>query len=125
MGKVIGGIFGTLIIGVVVIFLLFHFGLLSWGNGNGSDGGDAMAENTIDEEPAEADEVKEITITIVVTQDKYLIDDQEVTLTQIKDKVTDESAKITVILEDNYASAKIWDDLKTSLADWGVIPIEQ
>lgn len=46
-----------------------------------------------------------------------MIEEQEVTLTQIKQKVTDKSAIIKVILEDNYASAKAWDDIKTSLTE--------
>ncbi len=82
-------------------------------------------ETTKNENSVTTDKIEEITITIVVTQDKYLLDEQEVTLTQIKEKVNDESAVTKVILEDNYASTKAWDDIKTNLAEWGIIPIEQ
>ena len=125
MGKVISGIFGTLVIGGIVLFLLFHFGLLSWGGGNGDGNADEKMGAVAEDNQAAADEPKEITITIVVTQDQYLIDEQQVTLTQIKEKVTDKSATIKVILEDNYASAKAWDDIKINLEKWGIIPIEQ
>lgn len=122
MGKVLGGILGTLAIVVLVLFLLLHFGLLSWGNNSGNGDGD---RKTVIEDSATVEESEELIITIVVTQDKYFIDDQEVTLTQINEKVTDESAIIKVVLENNYASAKAWDDIKSSLTEWGVIPIEQ
>lgn len=123
MGKVIGGILGTLTIVVLVLFLLLHFGLLSWGKNSGN--GDKKSEEAEIEVSTTTDEIEEITITIVVMQDKYFIDEQEVTLTQINEKVTDKSAIIKVVLENNYASAKAWDDIKTYFAEWGVIPIEQ
>lgn len=125
MGKVIGGILGTLTIVILILFLLSHFGLLSWGKGDGTGNGEANTETVIKEDVESTDEVEEIEITIVVRQDKYLIDDQEVTLTQIKERITDKSAEIKVILEDNYASAKAWDDIKVNLTKWGVTPIEQ
>ncbi len=125
MGKVIGGILGTLAIVVLVLFLLLHFGLLSWGNNSGNGEGDKKSEETEIEDSSTADEIEEIIVTIVVTQDKYFIDEQEVTLTQINEKVTDKSAIIKVVLENNYASAKAWDDIKTNLTEWGIIPIEQ
>lgn len=123
MGKIIGGILGTLVIAGLVLFLLFHFGVLSFGKGDGN--GDVKTETVTDMRSEAIDEVEEITVTIVVKQDKYVIEEQEVTLTQIKEKVTDKSAIIKVILEDNYASAKAWDDIKTSLTEWGIVPIEQ
>ena len=123
MGKVIGGILGTLVIAGLVLFLLFHFGVLSLGGGSGID--DVKTESVTDKRSKVMDEVEEITITIVVTQDQYLIDEQEVKLTQIKEKVTDKSAIIKVILEDNYASAKAWDDIKACFAEWEIVPIEQ
>ncbi len=122
MRKAIGVLLGTFIITGMVFFLLFHFGLPGFGTGtgNGDENTDAVEETQTTEE-----ESKEIEITIVVTQDKYLIDEQEVTLTQIKELVTDASAAIEVILEDNYASAKAWDDIKTNLESWGITPIVQ
>lgn len=125
MGKVFGGILGTLVIVFLISFLLSHFGILQWGNGNNGDAGDIETEKIESEEPVITDEIEETTITIIVTQDKYLIDEQEVTLTQIRERVTDESVIVKVVLEDNYASTKAWDDIKTSLAEWGIIPIEQ
>lgn len=129
MGKVLVGVLGTVIIGILVIFLLVHFGLLSWGPGNGKGDGnidsEAKSEAVVDESSVINDETKEITINIVITQDQYSIDEQVVTLTQIREKLTDESAMINVVLEDNYASAKAWDEIKTSLAEWGITPIEQ
>lgn len=123
MRKVIGGILSTLVIAGLVLFLLFYFGILNLGDGNGKD--NINTETIAEEDSTIADEPEEITITIVVTQDQYLIDEQNVTLTQIKEMVTDKSAIIKIILEDNYASAKAWDDLKTNLAEWGITPIEQ
>ena len=79
----------------------------------------------MDVHPRVMDKNEEITVTIVVMQDKYMIEEQEVTLTQIKEKVTDKSAIIKVVLEDNYASAKAWDNIKSSLTEWDIVPIEQ
>lgn len=145
MRKKITGISGTLVIGGLVMLLLFRNGAGSIGDGNGDEGEivkaeteneedretDTETENEIgnetdDSQPSKAaDELKKITVTIVVTQDQYWIDEQNVTLTQIKEKVTDESAIIKVVLEDNYASAKAWDNIKISLAEWGIVPVEQ
>lgn len=127
MGKVIGGLLGILVIGALVSFLLFHFGILSLGKGNGggNENADVKVEIVEEERPEKIDAVEEITITVVVTRDEYYIDEQKVTLTQIKEKVTDQSAIITVVLEDNYASTKAWDDIKTSFTEWGIVPIEQ
>ena len=107
----------------VVLFLLSHTGVLHFGE----ETGDSKVETeTVTEGDLETiEELDEITITIVVTQDQYLIDGQEVTLTQIKEKVTDTSAKIKVILEDNYASTKTWDEIKRNLTEWEIVPIEQ
>lgn len=117
MGKFLGGVLVT----VLVVVLLFYFGILGWGsgkgNGNGAADADTKQSQTIEKENKE--------ITIVVTQDKYMMDEQEVTLTQIKEKVTDTSAEITVVLENNYASAKAWDEIKNNLQQWGIVPIEQ
>ncbi len=120
MGKVIAGIFSTLVVAGIILFLLFHFGILNLGEGNGN-----VNTETVDNVSTVEEETEEITITIVVTQDEYYIDEQKVTMTQIKEKVMDKSATIKVILEDNYASAKAWDDIKTKLMEWEVIPIEQ
>lgn len=123
MKKAGRGILGTSVIAGVVLFLLSHMGVLHFGGGTG-DGN--VNTGTITEEYSETiDEIEEVTITIVVTQDQYLIDEQKVTLTQIKEKVTDTSAIIKVVLEDNYASTKAWDEIKINLAEWGIIPIEQ
>ena len=125
MGKVISGIFGTLVVGAIVLFLLFRMGLISWGPGSGTGDGGEQFNTVSDENQMIVEDPEEVTITIVVTQDKYMIDGQEVTLTQIKEKVTDESKTIKVVLEDNYASAKTWDEIKTNLAEWDIVPIEQ
>lgn len=117
------GILGTSIIAGVVLFLLSHTGGLHFGEGTGDS--DIKTETVIEEDSETIDEMEEITITIVVTQDQYLIDEQKVTLTQIKEKVTDTSVKIKVILEDNYASTKAWDEIKRNLTEWGIVPIEQ
>lgn len=115
MGKFLGGV----LVAVLVVVLLFYFGIIGWGSGigNGAADGDTKQSQTIEMENKE--------ITIVVTQDKYMMDEKEVTLTQIKEKVTDASAEITVVLENNYASAKAWDEIKTNLEQWGIIPVEQ
>ena len=106
-----------------MLFLLSHTGGLHFGEGTGDS--DIKTETVIEEDSETIDEMEEITITIVVTQDQYLIDEQKVTLTQIKEKVTDTSVKIKVILEDNYASTKAWDEIKRNLTEWGIVPIEQ
>lgn len=130
MGKIIGSILGTLCIAGIVLFLLFHFGVLSLGKE--SETSDIKTETVtdirskaMDVHPRVMDKNEEITVTIVVMQDKYMIEEQEVTLTQIKEKVTDKSAIIKVVLEDNYASAKAWDNIKSSLTEWDIVPIEQ
>ena len=130
MGKIIGSILGTLCIAGIVLFLLFHFGVLSLGKE--SETSDIKTETVtdirskaMDVHPRVMDKNEEITVTIVVKQDKYVIEEQEVTLTQIKEKVTDKSAIIKVVLEDNYASAKAWDNIKSSLTEWDIVPIEQ
>jgi hypothetical protein len=115
MGKVIGGI----IVAILIAVLLVRCGILGFGGSGDSKSGSSEEQSEIIEE------TEEITITIVVTQDEYFIDEQKVTLTQIKERVTDESAEIKVILEDNYASAKAWDDIKAYLAEWEIVPIEQ
>ena len=115
MGKVIGGI----IVAILIAVLLVRCGILGFGGRRDSKSGSSEEQSEIIEE------TEEITITIVVTQDEYFIDEQKVTLTQIKERVTDESAEIKVILEDNYASAKAWDDIKAYLAEWEIVPIEQ
>ncbi len=116
-------ILGTSVVAGVVLFLLSHTGVLHFGEGTGDS---KVETETVTEGDLETiEELDEITITIVVTQDQYLIDGQEVTLTQIKEKVTDTSAKIKVILEDNYASTKAWDEIKRNLTEWEIVPIEQ
>ncbi len=116
-------ILGTSVVAGVVLFLLSHTGVLHFGEGTGDSN---VETETVTEGDLETiEELDEITITIVVTQDQYLIDGQEVTLTQIKEKVTDTSAKIKVILEDNYASTKAWDEIKRNLTEWEIVPIEQ
>ncbi len=116
-------ILGTSVVAGVVLFLLSHTGVLHFGEGTGDSN---VETETVTEGDLETiEELDEITITIVVTQDQYLIDGQEVTLTQIKEKVTDTSAKIKVILEDNYASTKTWDEIKRNLTEWEIVPIEQ
>ena len=74
MGKIIGGILGTLAIAGLVLFLLFHFGVLSFGKGDGN--GDVKTETVTDMRSEAIDEVEEITVTIVVKQDKYVIEEQ-------------------------------------------------
>lgn len=93
----------------------------STGSGNGNETG----SNIMSTEKS-SEENDEITITIVVMQDQYFIDEQTVTLTQIKEKIADMSDNnITVVLENNYASTKAWDNLKTNLEKMDVTIIEQ
>lgn len=119
MGKFFAGVFLT----VVVIALLFFFGVFKLGVGDGKGSETKTTETTekVEKEP----EQKEVTVVIVVKQDSYFIEEKEVTLSEIKERVTDSSTKVKVVIENNYAGAETWDSLKNSLLEWGITPIEQ
>lgn len=110
-----------------MVFLVIHFIGNPFAKGNG-DGGDSSAtveaqvmtnSDVVNEEPEEK------LITIVVKQDKYLIDDKELTISEIKDICSDDSIVAEVVIEDNYASVKAWDDIKSILDDMEIVYDEQ
>lgn len=119
MGKFLAGVLLT----VAVIALLFFFGVfkLGVGDGKGNESKPTETSETVETEP----EQKEVTVVIVVKQDSYFVEEKEVTLSEIKEKVTDASSKVKVVVENNYAGAEAWDNLKKSLSEWGITPIEQ
>ncbi|MBE5923588.1 MAG: hypothetical protein E7271_03850 [Lachnospiraceae bacterium] len=123
MGKVLGGVFATLLIVVIVFLVLFKMGIIGIG-GKGFGKGGSENDSAISSEMKSEEIEKKESVTIVVKQDEYYIDNQQVTLTQLKEKVTDKSVS-EVIIENNYASSKTWDELKNSLDDWGITPVEQ
>jgi flagellar basal body-associated protein FliL len=111
-----------LVIAIVIIIVAIFSGKIGFGKGDGNgDGDDSVAT----EQTESSQNQEETTVTIVVKQDQYYIDEQEVTLTQIKEKVTAMNENLTVIIENNYASAKTWDEIKNYLEEWGISPIEQ
>ncbi len=67
---------------------------------------------------------KEKKVVIVVKQDKYYVDDKEVTLTEIEALVTGEE-NVIVTLENNYASVEAWDNLRTKLYEWKITVVEE
>ena len=101
----------------LVLFALFHFGLIhiSFGFGNGKGDGtetDNMAELPINEENIEKREERK-ELTIVVGKASYSIDDKQVDISEIKRIVS--GFEGTVIIKNNYASLAEWDSLVKEL----------
>jgi hypothetical protein len=118
------GILGTIFVVAIVVFLVIHFIGNPFAKGNG-DGGDSSA--TVEAQVMTNSDVvnEEKLITIVVKQDKYLIDDKELTISEIMDICSDDSIVAEVVIEDNYASVKAWDDIKSILDDMEIVYDEQ
>ena len=137
------------IIGLIVLLVASGIGLRScgfgfgWGGGSGNGGGsNPTSENTNDTEgssestsevtpnipePQETEEPKdekENEIYIVVKQDTYYIEDEEVTINRIK-SILSEMEDCNVVIENNYASKKAWDDIKKLLSELEIVAVEK
>ena len=100
-------------------------GNASGGNGNASSE-QATEPSNVDTETEEAEDNQEASeeICIVVKQDSYYIEDEEVQLTRIKSLLTEKEYS-NVIIENNYASKKTWDDLKKLLSELDIAAVEK
>lgn len=105
----------------LLLFLAFKMGFGGFGGSGPASEGDKQGEQAVTETKPE--EVEKITIE--VKKDLYLIEGKEVSLDEIKEKVTTSEKKVNVILENNYASAKTWDEIKNALSEWGITTIDQ
>lgn len=122
MGKFFAGIMVT----VAIILLLFYLGLISFGPGGKGEGqGETSKTTSIQEIKEEETRVEEKVIQIEVKKDIYLVEGEEVTLSRIKEKVTEPSKSIKVTLVNHYASTKAWDELKSALMEWGIEAAEE
>lgn len=127
MKRLRGGILGKaifLIVVLVIIGLILKFGS-GWfgggGSGSGSPDGDKKTEAKQDE--AKDDDIEKIEIE--VKQDKYFLNGVEVSLDEIKAKIEASAKKVAVTLENNYASAKIWDEIKNALSELNITVVEE
>lgn len=94
----------------------FGFGWFGGSGSGGSEGRSPQRENT--------EETKDVhTITIEVKQDKYLIDGAELSLEDIKHRLASDTKKMEVVLENNYAAAKAWDEIKNALSEFSNITV--
>lgn len=105
----------------LLLFLAFKMGIGGFGGSGPASEGDKQGEQAVTETKPEEEEK----ITIEVKKDLYLIEGKEVSLEEIKEKVTTSDKKVSVILENNYASAKSWDEIKNALSEWGITTIDQ
>jgi len=127
MKKLFGGI-GFILVIVVVIFYFFGpdlgFGKGNGGNGEGSGDTPSASPNAqVDEQQHTTpdNEGNIVKISILVQQGKYFIDDKEVTLDRIKELIqAEENDEVQIEIEDNYGSAKAWDDIQKLMNDLGV-----
>lgn len=135
MKKVLGVVVAILIVFGIVLLLFFGDG---FGFGKGAGDGEGNGENTeqevdVDEEiedqdvtEADNDAAVENTVLIEVKQSQYLINGEEMTLSEIELLLLDENVGNTIfILEDNYASTKAWDEIKKLFTGYGISVIEQ
>lgn len=84
----------------------------------------AEAETT-EAETTEATTMSPVTVRIEARQDKFFINLEEVTLKSIVDLCKSTDSELNVVIEDNYASSKTWDELKAALSKIGIIPMEE
>lgn len=121
MGKFFAGI----LVAILIAALLAYFGFINFGLGGKGEGQGEQPKSSVTSEVKEEEKPEEMTVTIEVKKDVYLMDGQEVTLSQIKNKVTDSSKKIKVVLVNNYAATKAWDELKAAFTEWGIEAVEE
>ncbi len=125
MKKFFGFILIILIIALALFFFGGGFGLL--GSGEGVIGSNSEAtsstEASVEASQPEEEEPDISSMTILVEEDSYVIDGEEVSLTVIEDIVAEQSkldVEFMFILTDNYGSAKAWDQLKEIFAKYPV-----
>ena len=136
-GKVAGGVGAVAVVAIAALLFGKDFGLglgdgLGFGDGKNSkpvssevkdDAEDVKDE--VKEEIKEEDKEKK-TVVIVVTQDKYLIGEEEKTLADIEALLTGEEVSNTIfVLENNYAATKEWDEIKALFTQYEVDVAEQ
>ncbi|MGN0401405.1 MAG: hypothetical protein ACI4HQ_03975 [Acetatifactor sp.] len=131
------GLFGgvTAIAAAILLFIFGKgFGLgPGLGLGTNADVGESkesesavVSGESVPEETTESSENTEVTITIEVKQDQYFVDGQEKTLEDIEGLLEDkDGVKYTYVLENNYASAKAWDDIKALFVSREISVVEQ
>lgn len=141
MGKILG-IIGTILVAFAIFFILFFGKGFGLGNGNGKgDGNGNSNSNAVsdeqdiseNEETETQNEVSEgtsadngITVVIEVKQSQYLIDGKEMALSEIESMIQSYDMENTsFIIEDNYASAKAWDEIKQLFLSYEISVVEQ
>lgn len=113
MGKTIAII---VLVVLLVFFALFHFGIIKIGIGSGRGNGAGNSEKSIAEEFQETEEViidENPELTIVVDKATYKINDKQVDISEIKNRIEDFAGRI--IIESNYATLSVWESLKREL----------
>lgn len=134
MGKLLG-ILATVVIIAIIIYVFFFGKGFGLGKGTGDGEGNEISAGQVvsEEEPVvqnkmeeEKDETDNITVLIEVKQGQYLLDGEECTLSDIEAiLMSDEVENTLFILEDNYASAKAWDEIKGLFTRYEISVIEQ
>lgn len=134
MGKVLG-VIGTILVAFAIFFFLFFGKGFGLGNGKGDgDGNGSAVSNEQDVNESETqNEVNEgtgadngITVVIEVKQSQYLIDGKEMTLSEIESLIQGYDPENTsFVIEDNYAAAKAWDEIKELFLSYEVSVVEQ
>lgn len=135
-GKVVAGSATAVVLAVLAMFGGKAFGL-GGGSGTGEDGNRNMvnkqssvskeqeSDTTVNDEATTA-MVEGTAIVIEVVKNKYLIDGEEKNLSEVELVIRRaDSEKTTFILEDNYASAKAWDDVREIFINLELSVIEQ
>lgn len=134
-----GGLFKGMA-AMIAVALMFLFGK-GFGLGNGLGFGfdndketgesqvsrsDEASVESAPESSTESSEVTEVTVTIVVKQKQILIDGEEKTLSDIEDLLKQEggTTQTTYVLEDNYATNALWNDLKALFDSYGISVVE-
>ena len=134
MGKVLG-VIGTILVAFAIFFYLFFgkgFGLGN-GKGDGDGNGSAVSNEQDINESETQNEVNEgtgadngITVVIEVKQSQYLVDGKEMTLSEIESLIQGYDLENTsFIIEDNYAAAKAWDEIKELFLNYEISVVEQ
>lgn len=134
MGKVLG-VIGTILVAFAIFFFLFFGKGFGLGNGKGDgDGNGSAVSNEQDVNESETqNEVNEgtgadngITVVIEVKQSQYLIDGKEMTLSEIESLIQGYDPENTsFVIEDNYAAAKAWDEIKELFLSYEISVVEQ
>lgn len=120
-----------LLVAAAIVFFIFFKDKFGFGSGSDGDGkGDKNVESSVStevtiENTTEQDGSAEKIITIVVKQSKYYIDDKEYTLAEIEGLIKDDTEKTAkYVMEDNYAGAEAWDQLKSLFTSYDITPVK-